>query len=300
MNKQAENDNEVITKAYVDQFHQENERSRRDVELDFYNESSELVKSIQDNDLYDKKLTTLDSVTVNREPNSDNELANKKYIDVELQKNTIFRFNQTLEIYLKLSVGIDTYNLAEYDKIQLTDTTVMEAGNMGGYLLTYWKILCNDKNNSGKIQNFKKSIKTKSPTGDSGATALLPIGSAFMYTETGSNNSGNNVFVSFQRTDIIQITNITFYFIRFPILTNDSLKPMGRFRKQLLLEDNTWSTRYNIPKNDPYSDNSSGWTLVSLNFTVQNYGIILIYDEIATAHADICLSKLRITHSIYY
>ena len=29
--KQAENDNEVITKRYVDQFHQENEQSRRDV-----------------------------------------------------------------------------------------------------------------------------------------------------------------------------------------------------------------------------------------------------------------------------
>ena len=44
LNKQAENDNEVITKAYVDQFHQENERSRRDVGLDFYDESSDLVK----------------------------------------------------------------------------------------------------------------------------------------------------------------------------------------------------------------------------------------------------------------
>ena len=31
LNKQAENDNEVITKSYVDQFHQENERSRRDM-----------------------------------------------------------------------------------------------------------------------------------------------------------------------------------------------------------------------------------------------------------------------------
>ena len=44
LNKQAENDNQVITEAYVDQFHQENERSRRDVGLDFYDESSDLVK----------------------------------------------------------------------------------------------------------------------------------------------------------------------------------------------------------------------------------------------------------------
>ena len=45
LNKQAENDNEVITKAYVDQFHQENGRSRRDLRLDFYDESSDLVKN---------------------------------------------------------------------------------------------------------------------------------------------------------------------------------------------------------------------------------------------------------------
>ena len=51
LNKQAENDNEVITKAYVDQFHQENERSRRDLGIDFYDESNDLVKNNQDNNL---------------------------------------------------------------------------------------------------------------------------------------------------------------------------------------------------------------------------------------------------------
>ena len=123
LNKQAENDNEVITKAYVDQFHQENERSRRDVGLDFYDESSDLVKNNQDNDFNDNKLINLDSITVNREPSSDKELANKKYIDNELDKNTIVRFNQTLSNYLKVSVGNDTYNLTKYDKKQLTDVT---------------------------------------------------------------------------------------------------------------------------------------------------------------------------------
>ena len=44
---------------------------------------------------------------------------------------------------------------------------------------------------------------------------------------------------------------------------------MSRFRSQFLLEDNTWSTRYNIPKNDRYSDTSTDWTLVSLNVTVK-------------------------------
>ena len=37
LNTQAVNDDQVITKAYVDQFHQENERSRRDLGIDFYN-----------------------------------------------------------------------------------------------------------------------------------------------------------------------------------------------------------------------------------------------------------------------
>ena len=78
-----------------------------------------------------------------------------------------------------------------------------------------------------------------------------------MYSETSSYNYGNNVFVSFERTDIIQISNITFYYNRFSVLTNDSLKSMGRFRIELILEDNTWSTRYNIPKNDQYSDIST-------------------------------------------
>ena len=107
----------------------------------------------------------------------------------------------------------------------------MKAGNTGGYLLPYWKIICNDKNNNGKIQNFIKSTETNSPTGSSGVTSLPPIGNAFMYIETSSNRSGSDiVFCSFERTDIIQITNISFYYNRFSILTNDSKKSMGRFR----------------------------------------------------------------------
>ena len=105
----------------------------------------------------------------------------------------------------------------------------MKHSNSGGYLLQNWVIECNDRNNSGKIQNFVKSTKTNSPTGDSGATSLTPIGTTFIYIETSSNNHGNKVFVSFERTDIIQITNITYYYNRFSILTNDSLKSMGRF-----------------------------------------------------------------------
>ena len=73
MKTQAVNDNQVNTKAYVDQFHNDNERTRRDLGLDFYDESSDLVKNNQDNYLNVNKLTNLDSIKVNRDPTSDNE-----------------------------------------------------------------------------------------------------------------------------------------------------------------------------------------------------------------------------------
>ena len=158
------------------------------------------------------------------------------------------RFNQILEKFLKASVGNDTYSLTKESKKQLTDITTMKTVIGGGYLLPSWRIFCNDKKNSGKKTIFFRATKTNSPTGDSGATSLPPIGSAFLYMETSSNNHGSNVFISGERTDIKQITKITFYYNRFSVLTNDSLRSMGRFGIHLLLRDNTWNTRYNIPK----------------------------------------------------
>ena len=299
LNKQAENDNEVITKSYVDQFHQENERSRRDVGLDFYNESSDLVKSNQDNDLNDNKLINLDSITINRNPTLDNEVSNKKYVDDSIDEGTLLRFNQTLQNYLKVSIGSDSYNLTKYNKIQLSDITVIKAGNSGGYLLQNWNIKCNDRNGNGKIANFIKSTKTNSPSSNSGPEGLPPVGNAFMYIESSGANNGDNVFISFERTDIIQITNITFYYNRYSILTNDNLKNMGRFRIQLLLDDNTWDTQYTIAKNTQYNDSPTEWILLNLDFTIKNYGIKLILDQIDTAHSDMGFSNITITHSVY-
>ena len=270
---------------------QEINRNKRDLSSKFND---------QDTEFDNNKLTNLDSVNVNRNPNLDNELANKKYIDDELDKNTVLRYNQTLQNYLKVSVGNDTYNLTKYDKIHITDTTEMRYPNIGSDLLQKWNIKCNDKNNQSRITDFIKSTKSNSPTGFSGATSLPLIGNSFMYIETSSNNHGHErVFVSWERTDIIQISNITFYYNRFSILTNNSKKSMGCFRIQLLLEDNTWSTRYTIPKNDRYSNSSTQWTLVNLNFTEENYGIKLIYDQIDTPHADMYFSDITITHSIF-
>ena len=113
---------------------------------------------------------------------------------------------------------------------QLTDTTITKYPNTGGYLLRTWVIKFNEKNNAGKIQNYLKSTKTNSPTGRSGATILCLVDTWCMFIETSQKNSGfDNVFGSVERTDIIQITNITFYYNEFSILTTDSLKSMGRF-----------------------------------------------------------------------
>ena len=164
------------------------------------------------------KITNLDSVTVIRNPTSDNELA-KKHVDDSIGERNFLTFNQTLENYLKVSVKNDTYNLTDYDKIQITDTTTIKYPNTGGYLLQNWVKKCNDKTKNGKIRNFIKKTKTNSPTGYSGATNLPAIGNSLMCIETSSNNHGKNVFVSFERTDIIQIPNTTIYYSSFSILT---------------------------------------------------------------------------------
>ena len=166
LDKQAEKDNEVITKADVNQIHQEKERSRLDVGLDFYDELHDLVKNNQDNDLNDNKLTNLDSITVNRDPTSDNKLANK---------NIVLRFNQLLENYLKISVGNDIYNFTKYDKIQLIDVTEIRYPNSGYSLLPKWRTKNLNKNNGAKAGNFLESILTNSPTTHTVATILPPI-----------------------------------------------------------------------------------------------------------------------------
>ena len=102
-------------------------------------------------------------------------------------------------------------------------------------------------------------------------------------------------FVSFERTVVIQINNIIFYCNRFSAANS---KSMRRFRIQLLLSDNTWSSQYKIPKEDRYSNVSTDWTLVSLNCTVKIYGNNLVYDEIDRPLADLRFSKISISHVV--
>ena len=107
-----------------------------------------------------------------------------------------------------------------------------------------------------------------------------------MYVETSSNNHrGDHFMVSWERTDMIHISNIKFYYNRFS--TSDSnLRGLGRFRIQIILEDNSWSTICNIPKKGKLSNGSTQWPLFDLHITHENYGIKYLYDQIPTAHSD--------------
>ena len=175
----------------------------------------------------------------------------------------------------------------------------MRYPDIGVDLLKNWNIKCKNRINQSRISDFIKSTKTNSPTSQSGAESLPPIGNSFTYIENSSNNHGSDdVFVSWERTDIIQISNIKF-FNRFSILTDEDKKSMGRFRIQLLLEDNIWSTQYTIAKNSQYGNTSTEWKLLNLDFTIENYGIKLKYDQNELPHSDMCFSNITITYSVY-
>ena len=146
------------------------------------------------------------------------------------------------------------------------------------------------------MNSFIKSSKTKTPTPITGGTSLPPIGDSRMYIEISAINYGQSVFCSFERTDIIQTSQVSFYSNRFSAGTS---KSMGRFRIQLLLSNKTCSTCYNSLKNDLCSNSSFQWTLVSSNFAVESYGIKMIFDEIDSPVADICCSNITIIHSVY-
>ena len=110
--------------------------------------------------------------------------------------------------------------------------TDIKSPNSGSDPLQKRKIINNNENNEANIGKVLKSTNKNSPTGDNGATSLPPIGESFIYIEISSSNHGNIVFVSLERTDIIQTTNITFYYSRYSVLTSVSLISMGHFKIQ--------------------------------------------------------------------
>ena len=64
-------------------------------------------------------LTNLDVISVKRNPSSFNELANKNYVDNSLGEGTFLKNKQTLQNYLKVSVGDDVYIPKNYNKHEI-------------------------------------------------------------------------------------------------------------------------------------------------------------------------------------
>ena len=72
---------------------------------------------------------------------------------------------------------------------------------------------------SAKYKILYDQRKTNSPSGNSGATNLAPIGDSFLYIETSANNFGEGVACSIERTYSIQICNISFHYNSFSIFS---------------------------------------------------------------------------------
>ena len=80
----------------------------------------------QDNKFDENNSRNSDFVTNKKDPSSDNEITNETHVDDALGESTILRFNQTIQIYLKVSTGNDVYNLSKNDRIQITYTTLVK------------------------------------------------------------------------------------------------------------------------------------------------------------------------------
>ena len=69
-------------------------------------------------------MTISDCVTVNENPSCDNELTTKRYAGEFLHAVNVFRFNQTLDNYLKVSLGRDkktSQDLIKKNELQRQD-----------------------------------------------------------------------------------------------------------------------------------------------------------------------------------
>ena len=117
-------------------------------------------------------------------------------------------------------------------KYKLQIQRIKKYSNQGGYLLQQWNMKCNDKINRGKILSFRKSSELNTPTGSTRPTCPSPIGDSFLYVETSSNIHGTNVYFSFERTDILQLSEVSFCYKKY--LGESVHKGLVRLRIQLV------------------------------------------------------------------
>ena len=116
---------DVPSKADI-AFLSENDRNKREMFTGFID---------LHNEFDDIKLTSLDSITAQRNPVLVEEVSNKKDVGDESNKCTILKFNQTLQNYVKDSVGNTVFNLTKNDRKQIIDTTNNKDSSSRGYLL---------------------------------------------------------------------------------------------------------------------------------------------------------------------
>ena len=162
----------------------------------------------------------------------------KKYLIDALDTITKVRVYDDLnERFLQAPVNNIPHHLQINKKTQIPDATKITSPNTGNDLLQKWKVFCNSRNSECKPSDFIQSTKTNSPTAYSGASSLSPIGASFFYVETSGNNhdsSNDKVFVSFERSDILQFSNITFYHNRFSTSIPEK-RNMGKLEIQFLV-----------------------------------------------------------------
>ena len=99
---------QIPTIAFMDSLHEENERSRRDLGLDFYDESSDLVKNNQTNDFNGNNILNVRSIQINDDPSNDDHAVNIKYIEDEFITKTDSNIVKKL---IKTMISIITISL---------------------------------------------------------------------------------------------------------------------------------------------------------------------------------------------
>ena len=116
LNAEPTDEYQTLTKSFVDSLSETN-----GIRQDMF-----IIFGDQDNEFDNIKLSNLVKNTVKSNSTTDNGLSNKNYVDDKLNKDTILRFKQTLQNYLKVSDGDDISNLNNTKKEQTVDTTIIK------------------------------------------------------------------------------------------------------------------------------------------------------------------------------
>ena len=98
VNHDAVEDNDLVTLTYVKSLHEDNERSRRDLGLQFYDENDNLVKNNVTNDFNDNKILNIQSIELNNECTNNNHAANKEYVDKIITNESVITITRNSDM----------------------------------------------------------------------------------------------------------------------------------------------------------------------------------------------------------